>query len=76
MKKLILTTMVIVVVALANIVNAQSLDDILSKHFKAVGQDKLMAAKSIYIKAKASQMGMDIPMEMKVKRPDKLLIII
>ncbi len=75
MKKLILTTMAIVVVALANIVNAQSLDDILSKHFKAVGQDKLMAAKSIYIKAKVNQMGMDIPMEMKVKRPDKFVIV-
>ncbi len=74
MKKLILTTLTIVVVALANIVNAQTLDDILSKHFKAVGQDKLMAAKSIYLKAKVNQMGMDIPMEMKVKRPDKFLI--
>lgn len=74
MKKLIFFTMAFVVVAFANIVNAQTLDDILNKHFQAVGQDKLMAAKSIYIKANVNQMGMDIPMEMKVKRPDKFSI--
>ncbi len=74
MKKLTLTTMVMVFVVLANIAGAQTLDDILKKHFEAVGQEKLMAAKDIYIKAKVSQMGMDIPMEMKVKRPDKFLI--
>ena len=74
MKKLILTTIVMMAVALTSIVNAQSLDEILNKHFKAVGQDKLMAIKSIYIKAKVNQMGMDIPMEMKIKQPSKFMV--
>ena len=71
MKKLILTIMTIVFVA--NIINAQTLDDILKKHFNAIGQDKLLTVQSIYMKAKVNQMGMDIPMEMKFKRPGKFL---
>lgn len=74
MKKLTLTTMMIVFVMMANITGAQTLDDILKKHFEAAGQEKLMAATGIYLKAKVDQMGMEIPMEMKVKRPDKFLI--
>jgi outer membrane lipoprotein-sorting protein len=74
-KKLTLTTLVIVFVSLVNIATAQTLHDILKKHFETVGQEKLMAAKNIYLKAKVNKMGMDIPMEMKVKRPDKFSII-
>lgn len=51
--------------------NAQTLDDVLDKHFKTIGQEKLAAVKSYSIKAKVSQMGMEFPMEMKMKRPDK-----
>lgn len=51
--------------------NAQTLDEVLNKHFKAIGQEKLAAVKSYSIKAKVSQMGMEFPMEMKMKRPDK-----
>ena len=74
MKKPIVTTLVTVFVFLTNIAVAQTLDEILNNHFKAIGQDKLTAAKSVYIKANVNQMGNDIQMEMKVKRPDKLLI--
>ena len=74
MKKLITISMTMLFVAFANIISAQTLEDILKKHFEAVGQEKLMAAKSIYIKANVTQMGMEIPMEMKVKRPNKFLI--
>ena len=76
MKKSIFTIVVIIISVLFNIAQAQSLDDILDKHFKAVGQDKLIAAKTIKVKAKVSQMGMDMPLEMNIKKPDKFLVIV
>lgn len=51
--------------------NAQTLDEVLDKHFKANGQEKLVAVKTYSIKAKISQMGTEMPLEMKMKRPDK-----
>jgi len=54
MKKLVITTLAILIIASMNFVQAQSLDDVLKKHFKAVGQDKLVAAKTYYMKAKLS----------------------
>ena len=67
MKKSIFTTLALIIAAFFTVVQAQTLDEILNKHFKAVGQEKLMEAKSIYIKAKLSQMGMEMPMEMEAK---------
>ena len=74
MKKSILTKLAIVLATLTNISHAQTLDEILAKHFQAKGQEKLVAAKTISVKAKVSQMGMDIPLEMKIKKPNKFLI--
>ena len=74
MKKLVITTLAILIIASMNFVQAQSLDDVLKKHFKAVGQDKLVAAKTYYMKAKLSQMGQELPMEMKMKRPNKFRV--
>ncbi|NOR76277.1 MAG: hypothetical protein GQ525_14115 [Draconibacterium sp.] len=74
MKKQIITTVAIFIIASMNFVQAQSLDDILKKHFKAVGQDKLATAKTFYLKAELSQMGMVLPMEMRMKRPDKFRV--
>lgn len=74
MKRLIITTLAILIIASMNFVQAQSLDDVLKKHFKAVGQDKLVAATTYYMKAKLSQMGMELPMEMKMKRPNKFRV--
>jgi outer membrane lipoprotein-sorting protein len=76
MKKSILTIAAIAVAIIFNIAQAQSLDDILAKHFKAIGQDKLVAAKTIVVKAKVSQMGMEMPLEMKIKKPNKFLVSI
>jgi len=70
MKKTILT-LVILVFAAANIAQAQNLQDVLDKHFKAIGQEKLSDIETYRIKAKVEQMGMEIPMDMKMKRPDK-----
>jgi outer membrane lipoprotein-sorting protein len=74
MKKLITTTLAILIFASMNFVQAQSLDDVLKKHFKAVGQDKLVAAKTYHMKAKLSQMGQELPMEIKMKRPNKFRV--
>lgn len=76
MKKSIFTILAIITSVLFNIAQAQSLDDILDKHFKAVAQDKLIAAKTIKVKAKVSQMGMDMPLEMNIKKPNKFLVAV
>lgn len=76
MKKLFFTVLATVVIAFANVANAQSLNEVLDMYFKASGQDKLMAAQSFYVKAKVSQMGMEMPMEMKIKKPEKFIVTI
>ena len=76
MKKLILVALAAIFVSLLSVVQAQTLDDILKEHFKAVGQDKLIAAQSFSVKAKLSQMGMEMPMEMKIKKSGKFLITV
>lgn len=70
MKKSITTTLLLLFIAFVQLAQAQTLDDVLKKHFKAVGQDIMVAAKSYHVKAKISQMGMELPMDMKVKKPD------
>lgn len=75
MKKTLITVIAIVF-AMANVSQAQSLSEVLDKHFKAAGQEKLLAVQSFYIKAKVSQMGMEMPMEMKIKKPDMFIVSI
>lgn len=75
MKKVFITV-IAMVFAMVNVLQAQSLNDVLDKHFKAVGQEKLLAVQSFYIKAKVSQMGMEMPMEMKIKKPDMFMVSI
>ncbi|MCK3683499.1 outer membrane lipoprotein-sorting protein [Maribellus sp. YY47] len=53
---------------------AQSLDDVLKKHYAATGQEKIAAVKTFYVKAKMSMMGMDLPMTIQMKKPDKFRI--
>lgn len=76
MKKSGLAIVAIIVIALANVAQAQSLNEVLEKQFKALGQEKLMGLESIYVKAKVNQMGMELPMEMKIKKPEKFIITI
>lgn len=52
-------------------VQAQTLDKVLNDYFKATGMDKFAKVKTVEMKAKLSQMGMELPMTIKVKRPDK-----
>jgi len=53
---------------------AQTLDQVLDKHYKATGQDKIADIETFYVKAKMSMMGMEMPMTMQVKQPDKFKI--
>lgn len=76
MKKSILLTLSIFVATLFTVVQAQTLDDILKKHFEAVGQENLVAAKSIYVKARLNQMGMEMPMEMKIQKTGQFLTVV
>jgi outer membrane lipoprotein-sorting protein len=71
MKKSILTSFILLVAAVFTMVNAQTLDEVLAKHFKAVGQEKLSDVKTFQVKAKISQMGMELPMTMILKQPGK-----
>ncbi len=75
MKKSVITV-VIAIVAFLNVAHAQTINEVLEKHFNAVGQEKLSDIKSFYIKAKVSQMGMEMPMEMKIKKPDLFLMTV
>lgn len=70
MKKSGFAILAIIIIAFANVTQAQTVNEVLEKHFKAVGQDKLVELNSFYIKAKVSQMGMELPMEMRIKKPD------
>jgi outer membrane lipoprotein-sorting protein len=71
MKKLLVTIFILLFVASLNGTYAQTLQNVLDKHFEAIGQEKLLEKETYAIKAKVSQMGMEIPMEMKIKRPNK-----
>jgi outer membrane lipoprotein-sorting protein len=50
---------------------AQNLQEVLQKHFEAVGQKNLLQKETTSMKATIKQMGMEIPMTMKIKRPNK-----
>lgn len=52
--------------------NAQSLEEIVKKFSAANKYDKLASLSTIKINAKMSMMGMEIPMEMFMKNPDKV----
>ena len=71
MKKTFLTLLAVLFIVLAGQVNAQNLDEVLDKHFKTVGQEKLLEKQTTQIKASVQQMGMELPMVMKMKRPNK-----
>jgi outer membrane lipoprotein-sorting protein len=69
MKKLFLTVSFLFGVL---ILNAQSLEDIINKYTVANKLDKIASFQTIKITAKTSMMGMDMPMEMWMKNPNKI----
>jgi outer membrane lipoprotein-sorting protein len=69
MKKLILAVAGLLVFTL---VNSQSLEEIIKNYSVANKQDKLSELSTIKITARMSMMGMDMPMEMWMKKPNKI----
>jgi len=71
MKRTLVAFFILLIAASVNVAQAQTLQDVLNKHFEAIGQDKLLEKETYEIEATVSQMGMEIPMVMKMKRPNK-----
>lgn len=51
---------------------SQSLNQVLDAHFEAVNQKKTLEVKTVTMNGRIMQMGMELPMVMKMKRPDKV----
>jgi len=69
MKKLFLAIVLLLAVVA---VNAQSLEDIVKKYSAATKQDKLASLKTMKITGKMSMMGMEMPVTMWMKNPNKI----
>jgi outer membrane lipoprotein-sorting protein len=69
MKKLLLTVSFLLAIG---IINAQSLEDIINKYTVANKLDKIGNFKTLRITAKTSMMGMDMPMVIWMKNPNKI----
>lgn len=55
---------------------AQTLEKVLEKHYEATGHKKIADIKTFQIKAKMSMMGMDMPMDIQIKQPDKFKVTV
>jgi hypothetical protein len=73
MKKLLFVLTGLLMVA---VVNAQTLEEIVKKYSEANKKDKISAATSIKITASMSMMGMELPMEMWMKNPNKIKTVV
>jgi outer membrane lipoprotein-sorting protein len=71
MKKLIFVLTGLIAVA---VINAQSLDEIVKNYSVAMKSDKLAGVTSIKISGKMSAMGMEMPMVMFMKNPNKIKV--
>ena len=69
MKKILLITTCLLMTA---VINAQSLEEIVKKYSAANKLDQLSGKQTIKITATLSMMGMDMPMEMWMKNPNKI----
>lgn len=72
MKKLLVLATAIL---MASVCGAQTLDEIINKNYSALGAETLEKAKTIYMEGRASQMGMEMPMVMQMKQPDKVRVV-
>jgi outer membrane lipoprotein-sorting protein len=60
----------------ASVCSAQTLDEIVNKYYAANGIEVLEKAKTFRMEATMSQMGMELPMIITAKKPDKLRSVI
>jgi outer membrane lipoprotein-sorting protein len=72
MKKLFLVFTCLLVVA---VLNAQSLEEIVKKYSAAMKYDQKANTQTIKVTGKASGMGMEMPLTMFMKNPDKIRIV-
>lgn len=59
----------------ASVCSAQTLDEIINRYYAANGVETIEKANSMYVEAKVSQMGMEIPMVINVKKPNKVKMV-
>lgn len=71
MKKLLSVFLLSFLFASSQILQAQDLEQVLKKHFEAVGQDRLLKVECMVSNATVMQMGMELPVVIKYKRPNK-----
>jgi len=69
MKKII---MFVVAIFAISVVSAQSLEDIVNNYSRAIKADQLAKVSTIKISGKMSAMGMEMPMTMIMKNPNKI----
>jgi hypothetical protein len=72
MKKL---TFLLTALFLTAVVNAQTLEEIVKNYSAAIRQDKVSALSTIKISGKMSMMGMEMPMTLWMKNPDKIKVV-
>lgn len=72
MKKLVFVLTGLIAFA---VINAQSLDEIVKNYSAAMKSDKLVSVTSLKITGKMSAMGMEMPMVMFMKNPNKIKVI-
>ena len=59
----------------ASVCSAQSLDEIANKYYAANGIENLEKAQTMTMKGVVSQMGMELPITIMVKKPNKVKVI-
>jgi len=74
MKNSLLFTVVLFLFALTGYAQDLTLDEVLSKHFKAIGQDKLSATKTLKFTGVQTVQGMELPFTIYIKRPNKVRV--
>ena len=62
-------------IILASVCSAQTLDEIANKYYAANGLEKLENAKTMTMKGVVSQMGMEIPLTIMVKKPNMVKVL-
>ncbi|MRR20549.1 hypothetical protein EG827_10225 [bacterium] len=60
----------------ASVCSAQTLDEIVNKYYAANGSENIEKATTIVMQGMASQMGMEMPMVITVKKPNKVRMVI
>jgi len=71
MQRILYVSLILVIGAVITTLYAQTLDEILEKHYEMVGQEKLSKINSMMLQGKILQGGMEIPVTMYQKRPLK-----